>query len=209
MSICLITSNEGSARAAWLLERLHAALEVAHGSVELVQLREFWLSEVEEHVARSFVSELKDLCHRFDARLIANGKMPQSVFPLVDGLHLNAESLALFDSIRVQYPSFLIGYSAHGVEEACAVVNKLPHLDYLFLSPIFAPLSKKSERPVLGIAPLKQLCASVSCPVYALGGIAKSNTAQCFAAGVHGVAGISLTFNLETLVTLRSKRLPA
>ena len=204
MNICLITSNEGSARSVWLLERFRKALEVAQGSVKFVQLREFWLSEVEEHEAQRFVSELKELCHRYEARLIANSSMPQSIFPMVDGVHLNSQSLESFESLRAKYPSFLFGYSAHAVDEGCAVVEMLARLDYLFLSPIFAPLSKTTERPALGIAPLRQLCASVSCPVYALGGIAKDNAAQCFAAGASGVAGISLTFDLEALQSMRS-----
>lgn len=207
MSVCLITSNEGNARTAWLLERLRAALEVAQGSVEFVQLREFWLADVTEQEALSFVSELKDLCHSYQARLIANSRMPQSIFPLVDGVHLNAQSIESYDTLREQYPSFLIGYSVHAVDEACAVVKKLPSLNYLFLSPIFAPLSKKSEHAALGVAPLEQLCRSVTCPVYALGGIAKDNAEQCFAAGAKGVAGISLTFDLEALTVLRSMRL--
>jgi len=57
---------------------------------------------------------------------------------------------------------------------------------------VFAPLSKASERPVLGVERLGEAVRAVKIPVLALGGITVENAAECLRAGAAGVAGITL-----------------
>jgi thiamine monophosphate synthase len=64
--------------------------------------------------------------------------------------------------------------------------------DYAVLAPIFAPLSKPSSRPPLGLEALRAVASRSSIPVLALGGITRENAPLCVEAGAAGVAGITL-----------------
>lgn len=78
----------------------------------------------------------------------------------------------------------LVGISAH--DAAGLQVDA----DYALLAPVFAPRSKPTSRPPLGLDGLRALIAGARMPVLALGGITPGNAAACVAAGAHGVAGI-------------------
>jgi thiamine monophosphate synthase len=64
--------------------------------------------------------------------------------------------------------------------------------DYVFLSPVFAPLSKSDTRPTLGLDGLRAAVQGFPIPTFALGGITPETMEACQQAGAPGVAGISL-----------------
>lgn len=82
----------------------------------------------------------------------------------------------------------LFGASCHSVAEAkaCAAAG----CNYLLAGHVFATDCKKGLAP-RGVDFLKAVCASVTVPVYALGGITGGNAARCIAAGAAGVAVMS------------------
>ncbi len=84
----------------------------------------------------------------------------------------------------------MIGVSCHRMEELLAAERE--GADFAVFSPVFQPISKGSYLPPVGLDALRRATRSVNIPVYALGGIDKSNAASCIAAGAVGVAGISL-----------------
>ena len=79
-----------------------------------------------------------------------------------------------------------IGLSAHNAATAWAAAEAGTH--YVTLSPIFAPLSKPSQLPPLGLEELEKISRQLTIPVVALGGITRSRVRPCLTAGAQGVA---------------------
>ena len=121
--------------------------------------------------------------------VIVNTRMDVALAAGAAGLHLPADSPAP-SKFRVIAPQgFLIGVSCHTVDEVRAAEQE--DADYVFLGPIFAPLSKSSQLPPLGLDALAQAARAVKIPVIALGGIARENISDCITAGAAGIAAIS------------------
>ena len=81
-----------------------------------------------------------------------------------------------------------VGYSAHGGAEVLRAAEA--GADYASLSPVFAPSSKSSPLPPLGIEALRAACRLSPIPIYALGGIDGPRAARAREAGAHGAAVI-------------------
>ena len=81
----------------------------------------------------------------------------------------------------------MLGLSASNREEALAADGKA---DYIGAGPGWATPSKPDAEPPLGLDGLRGVCASVSTPAVAIGGIDPSNAADCIRAGAAGVAVI-------------------
>ncbi|MGZ4257913.1 MAG: thiamine phosphate synthase, partial [Gaiellaceae bacterium] len=54
--------------------------------------------------------------------------------------------------------------------------------------PVWATPSKPDADPPIGLDGLAEICAAVSVPVVAIGGVDASNAAECIRAGAAGVA---------------------
>jgi thiamine-phosphate pyrophosphorylase len=81
----------------------------------------------------------------------------------------------------------LVGRSCHNAEELSAAAAE--GAGYATLSPVFPSASKPGYGPPLGISRLRELCAAVALPVYALGGVDRPERARlCREAGAAGVA---------------------
>jgi len=81
----------------------------------------------------------------------------------------------------------LVGRSCHNAEELSAAAAE--GAAYATLSPVFPSASKPGYGPPLGISRLREACAAVPLPVYALGGIDSPERARlCREAGAAGVA---------------------
>jgi thiamine monophosphate synthase len=83
------------------------------------------------------------------------------------------------------------GRSAHLVDldhpERCALPTR-----YWTFAPVF-PTSNAGKFPV-GLDALQRACEVLQAPVLALGGVHAAQAEDCFAAGAHGIAGISSFF---------------
>ena len=84
---------------------------------------------------------------------------------------------------------FVIGVSVGDVAEALHAEQQ--GADYVALSPTFSTASKYNAGPGHGLDVLREICASVSIPVVAIGGITKENAGAVIAAGADGIAVIS------------------
>jgi thiamine-phosphate pyrophosphorylase len=64
--------------------------------------------------------------------------------------------------------------------------------NYLQFGPVFATPSKEKFGPPQGLEKLAEVCAAVSIPVLAVGGITLENARACQQAGAAGIAAIRL-----------------
>jgi thiamine-phosphate diphosphorylase len=99
-----------------------------------------------------------------------------------DGVHLGQSDPG---AERAREAGLLLGRSAVTFEQAVEA-----DADYLGVGPIWETPSKEDADPALGLDELARICAAVSTPVIAIGGIDASNAAECIRAGAAGVAVI-------------------
>jgi len=180
----LITDGR-SARSgpAALLGAMEKALE---GGVRFVQLRE------KELPAKEFLRlarALRELTASFGARLIVNDRVDVAILSDADGVHLGGRSVSATDARILLGPEKLIGVSTHSYEEALDA--REDGADFITLGPVFATPSKAAWGDPVGVGLLEKVAASLSIPVYAIGGINPERVKHVLAAGASGVAVIS------------------
>jgi thiamine-phosphate pyrophosphorylase len=79
----------------------------------------------------------------------------------------------------------LLGRSAATLQQALEA-----DADYLGVGPVWDTPSKDDADPPIGLDGLREICAAVTVPVVAIGGIDASNAGECIRAGAAGVAVI-------------------
>lgn len=166
-----------------LVPVVHEALQ---GGVKAVQLREKDLPSCELY---RLAVELRKLTDRFGARLFINERTDIALAVGADGVHAGKSSLPLPQIRRLLGPNRLIGYSAHGIEEALQA--EAAGADFLTFGPVHFTQSKAVYGPPVGVKNLETACSVLTIPVYALGGITGENIPEALHAGAAGVALIS------------------
>lgn len=120
--------------------------------------------------------------------VLVNGRADIALAAGADGVHLPAEGLPAAPLRRRCGPAFLIGRSAHTVEEVAAARGE--GCDYAFFGPLRPTPSKPGPTAVPGISGLAAACRG-GLPLLALGGIeTAADVALAAEAGAAGVAGI-------------------
>jgi len=88
----------------------------------------------------------------------------------------------------------LVGKSVHSVDGALKA--QADGADYLVAGSVFETLSHPNIAPA-GLDFLREVCAAVSIPVVAIGGVKPENVGECIAAGAAGVAALSPLMTAE------------
>lgn len=151
--------------------------QLAQAKPYAVLLREKDLAEAEyERLARA----VKEICDRHGIILILHKNHAVAEKMGHSHLHLSLPDLRTYHhSLRIP----TIGASIHSVEEA-REAQKLGAA-YLVAGHIFATDCKKGLPPK-GLPFLRQICAAVSVPVFAIGGINAYNAREILASGAKG-----------------------
>jgi thiamine-phosphate pyrophosphorylase len=116
------------------------------------------------------------------ATFVVNDDVDAALALAADGVHLGQGDPG---ADRARAAGLLLGRSAATLEQALEA-----DADYLGVGPIWETPSKADAEPPLGLAGLRLVCASVTVPVIAIGGIDRSNAGECIRAGAAGVAVI-------------------
>ena len=170
-------------------ETLEQAVEAAcAGGVTLVQLRE-------KHASRSEFVDLarrvKRVCDKHDIPLIINDEPDIAVEIGAAGVHVGQEDLEASRVREIVGPDAIVGVSAATVAEAQAAQRA--GADYLGVGAVF-PTSTKPDADFIPRETLTAICAAVSIPVVAIGGIGADNLLSLAGTGIDGVAVVSAIF---------------
>ncbi len=163
------------------------AVSAARAGIDWIQIRE---KDLSGRALFDLTSALVQSCP--PTRVLVNDRLDVALAAGASGVHLGGESLPVATVkwwLRERATTgFSVGKSCHSIEEARAAESG--GADYVFFGPIFATPSKIAYGPPQGIGKLRELCAAVSIPVIAIGGITPETAGECIAAGAAGVAAI-------------------
>ena len=168
-----------------LTEHVRRALE---GGVTMVQLREKGL---DRDACITQARELAVLCHAYGVPLIVNDSVEVALASGADGVHLGQGDMDPAEARRLLGPWAVIGVSARTVEQARAA--QAAGADYLGSGAVFSTGSKADARP-MDRETLKAICAAVSIPVVAIGGVNADNVRELAGTGISGAAAIGGIF---------------
>ena len=159
--------------------------ELLKAGVTCVQLREKHMSDEEILTEASL---LKDLCDRYQVPLIINDRPDLAKKSGASGVHVGLSDMGIQKARKLLGEDFIIGGSAHNVEEALAA--EAAGADYLGCGAVFG---SKTKTNVSRLSPetLKNICAAVHIPVVAIGGISLDNLPDLTGTGISGAAVIS------------------
>jgi thiamine-phosphate pyrophosphorylase len=124
------------------------------------------------------------------SRVLVNDRADVAIACGSAGVHLRDGSVSPRVIRRIAPRGFVITVACHDANAVFRAADE--GADYAVLAPVFAPLSKPSASPPLGLDALRAITARAQIPVIALGGITAENAAMCMEAGAAGIAGITL-----------------
>lgn len=191
-----------------LLNKIQAA---ASAGVDWIQIREKDLSArdcalITRHALRRIAKSSAGSAS--SSRLAVNDRLDVAVSEHSGGVHLGEHGLPVAEvkglvSSRADCKNFLIGASCHSLEAARSAEHD--GANYIFFGPVFATPSKAAYGAPQGLERLAEICAAISIPVLAIGGITLENAARCLQSGAAGLAAIRLFQETEDLVSLALK----
>lgn len=175
-----------------LLEQMEDALK---GGVTLIQLRE---KDLEEAAFLQEAIQARELCHRYHVPLIINDNVEVALQSGADGVHVGIEDAPVAEIRKQAGKDFIIGATAKTIQQA--QLAEASGADYLGVGAVFPSPTKKSAVRITN-EQLNEICASVSIPAVAIGGITRDNIAQLKSSRIDGVAVVSAIFAAEDVKT--------
>ena len=173
-----------------LQEQIKEALE---GGVTMLQLRE---KNMEETAFIEEAREIKKLCEPYRVPLIINDNVEVALKSGADGVHVGIDDAPVAQIRAMTANNFIIGATAKTVEQAKAA--EAAGADYLGSGALFPSPTKQTAIRITK-EELKAICASVSIPVVAIGGIARENIDGLKGGGMSGAADISALFGAQNI----------
>jgi len=174
-----------------------------HGGARVLQLR---LKRTGPARAVDIAGRLAERCRAAGAVLLVNDRVDWALLAGADGVHLGAEDLPPEDARRLLGPDAVVGVTVRSAGEAEAA--RRAGADYVGLGPVFAPVSKQVDAPVLGLDRFRREVANISLPVVAIGGIGRTTIRSVAAAGAHGAAVVSDLLSAQDIAS-RARELEA
>lgn len=178
----------------WLKEGENLAAvcgQVLENGATMLQIRE---KDPDEKIFKQEAGALKKLCAGRRVPFLVNDSVELALDTDADGVHVGQSDIGGRDIRALIGPEKILGISAGTVEEAKAA--EAAGADYIGAGAVFGTGTKKDARS-LSVERLREICASVSIPVVAIGGIHASNLMALRGSGVNGVAVISAIFAAE------------
>ena len=183
--LCLVTAGTSS-------PDLHVIREAALAGVDLIHVRE---RHLDDRTLVALVRETMDAVSGSGARGVVNDRLDVALAAGAAGVHLRGDSMTAADVRTIVPAGFMIGRSIHSVAEAVAAESG-GGCDYLVFGTVFESAGKPGRMPA-GLEALARVCAAVTLPVLAIGGVTLDNAGRVALAGAAGVAAIGLFGGLD------------
>lgn len=149
-----------------LYEQAEAALR---GGATCLQLRE---KDMDMDAFANEAAQIRALCHRYGVPFLVNDSVEVARRAGADGVHVGQRDMPA-DKVRALLgPGCIVGVSAQTVEQALEAERR--GADYLGVGAVFSTSTKRDAAPV-SRRTLREICAAVSIPVCAIGGITLEN----------------------------------
>jgi thiamine-phosphate pyrophosphorylase len=174
-----------------LVEDAGTARAALGGGATVIQLR-LKGAATSEVVARG--EEIAGLVREAGVTFVVDDDVDAALALGADGVHLGRGDAG---AERALEAGLLLGLSASTVREAA--VNEFRGAAYIGAGPVWATPSKPDADPQIGLHGLQLICAQLSVPVVAIGGIDADNAADCIRAGAAGVAVIRAVSEVREL----------
>ncbi|MDF3003587.1 MAG: thiamine phosphate synthase [Oscillospiraceae bacterium] len=170
-------------------ETLESTVEkVLAAGVTFLQLREKDLSD-EEFLTEA--NKIKPLAQKYHIPFVINDNIEVAIKCGADGVHVGQSDIVDKNVRTLVGPDMILGISANTVETAKRAEES--GADYIGVGAVFGTATKKDAQAI-SVERLREICAAVSIPVVAIGGINEHNILQLANSGVDGVAVISAIF---------------
>ena len=179
----LITDRKLVTRHSSLVTAIEEALK---GGVKALQLREKDLGTRE---LLDMAYRMRELTGKYRAKLFINDRVDIALSVEADGVHLGQKSIPAYAVKKIVKDKFMIGVSAHSIEEAKQAEKE--GADFITLGPVYKTPSKLRYGQPLGVDIIRKTKAEISIPVFAIGGIKKDRIKEVMDAGADGIALIS------------------
>ena len=167
----------------------------ADARVDLIQLRE---KRLRPRVLYELAARAAEITRATTTRLLVNDRADIARAAGADGVHLTTRSLDAGAVRRAFGKDFLIGVSAHTLEEARAARDG--GADFALFGPVFDTPSKRQYGAPVGLERLAEVALALApFPLLAIGGVTRENAPLVVKAGARGVAAIRLFSEPETL----------
>lgn len=165
--------------------------QVLENGATLVQLRE---KDISDDEIEAEAMKLKEVCSRYHVPLIINDSVEIALHCGADGVHVGQSDIKGRDIRAMIGPDKILGMTARSAEEAREAERA--GADYIGTGAVFGSTTKKNA---IYMTPerLREITASVSIPVVAIGGICLKNIDQLAGSGIDGVAVVSGIFAEE------------
>jgi thiamine-phosphate pyrophosphorylase len=173
-----------------LVDELETARIAIAGGATVVQWR---LKDVPRVDVVERGRATRSLCARHGIPFIVNDDVEAALMLGADGVHLGRDDKGV-ETARQH--GLMLGLSATSLEEAREADGRA---DYIGAGPVWATPSKPDADQRIGLDGLGGICADVSTPVVAIGGIDVGNAADCIRAGAAGVAVIRAAREAEAV----------
>ena len=134
---------------------------------------------------------LKEICERYNVPLIINDRPDLAQKANASGVHVGLSDMGIQKARQLLGPDFIIGGSAHNVEEALAAQNA--GADYIGCGAVFGSTTKTNVTQ-LPVETLRAICQAVEIPVVAIGGVTADNLHLLAGSGISGAAVVSGLF---------------
>ncbi len=125
----------------------------------------------------------RGLTQRLGVTFVVNDDVQAALWLEADGVHLGWSDEGAADALAA---GLQLGLSASNLAEAKAALDL--GAAYVGAGPVWATPSKQDAAPPIGLGGLAEICAAVSVPVVAIGGIDATNAGDCIRAGASGIA---------------------
>ena len=187
----LITDRKLVTRHSSLVTAVEEALK---GGAKALQVREKDLGTRE---LLDMAYRMRELADKYSAKLFINDRVDIALSVEADGVHLGQNSIPphavrkAVNASRITHHAsrFLIGVSAHSIEEAKQAEEG--GADFITLGPVYKTPSKLKYGQPLGVDIIRKAKAEISIPVFAIGGIKQDRIKEVMDAGADGIALIS------------------